>query len=156
MRGERREQHLRKRGAAFTEYLCIDGDPEAVAAGLKHVFGLPLMANLEDDCRGAVEIVLAEVLNNITEHAYAAHPGKIELWITSHVTFLFVRVVDSGLSMPGGEMPGGALSLATEIQDLPEGGFGWFLIRTLTHELAYLREGDRNTLSFCMDVDYSH
>jgi serine/threonine-protein kinase RsbW len=156
MRGERRGKLLRKRGAAFTEYLCIDGDPEAVTTGLKHVFSLPLMANLDGDCRGAVEIVLAEVLNNISEHAYAGHPGKIELWITAHETFLFVRVVDSGLPMPGGEVPGGALDVAAEIQDLPEGGFGWFLIRTLTHELAYLREGGHNTLSFCMDVDYSH
>ena len=35
-------------------------------------------------------------------------------------------------------------------QDLPEGGFGWFLIRELTHDLTYRRDGSRNHLSFRM------
>ena len=51
------------------------------------------------------------------------------------------------------ELPDGRLAAAAEIQDLPEGGFGWYLIRTLTTDLTYLREGICNTLSFCVDVD---
>ena len=39
-------------------------------------------------------------------------------------------------------------------QDLPEGGFGWFLIRSLTRDLTYLREDGYNMLCFCVDVDY--
>ena len=67
-----------------------------------------------------------------------------------------MRVVDTGLPMPGGEAPAGKLGKLLEIQDLPEGGFGWFLIRSLTQELTYQREGNQNTLSFCVDVDYRH
>jgi serine/threonine-protein kinase RsbW len=156
MPGERRKGRFSQRSEAAVEHLTIDGNAEAVANGLQRLFSLPVLANLNDDSRGSVEIVLAEVLNNISEHAYSKHSGAINLWITPHDTFLFVRVVDTGLPMPGGEAPAGALSKVVEIQDLPEGGFGWFLIRSLTQELTYQRDGNHNTLSFCVDVDYRH
>lgn len=154
MRGDKRTKRTRWAAGVATEGLILDGDAGAVRGGLSELFARPLLARLTEDSRGTVEIVLAEVLNNIAEHAYAAFPGKIEISVTAHDGFLFVRLVDSGLPMPGGELPGGTLSRATEIQDLPEGGFGWFLIRSLTQELTYLREGEHNRLSFCVDVEY--
>ena len=156
MRGELREKRPWTRGASFTNYLSVDGDAAAVSAGLQHLCALPMLAGLDDDSRSSVEIVLAEALNNIAEHAYARDPGKIDLWITSHETFLFFRLVDAGLPMPGGEAPDGRLGGAPVPRDLPEGGFGWFLIRSLTRDLTYLREGDYNMLSFCVDVNYRH
>ena len=154
MPGDKRTRRKRQAEGIATEVLILDGDAGAVRGGLIALFARPLLARLTGDSRGTVEIVLAEVLNNIAEHAYAAFPGKIEISVSAHETFLFVRLVDSGLPMPGGELPGGTLSAATEIQDLPEGGFGWSLIRSLTRELTYRREGDHNRLSFCVDVEY--
>jgi serine/threonine-protein kinase RsbW len=156
MQGESQKRRRAEHGGALVEHLNIAGTAEAVTTGLQHLFSLPVLAGLNDDSQGSVEIVLAEVLNNIAEHAYSRHPGAIDIWITAHQTFLFVRVVDSGLPMPGGEVPAGALSKVVEIQDLPEGGFGWFLIRSLTQDLTYQREGNQNTLCFCVDVDYRH
>ena len=154
MQGERRQKRLANSGEGLSDHLRIAGNAEAVTLGLQHLFSLPLLAGLNDDSRGSVEIVLAEVLNNIAEHAYSAYPGDIDLWISTHDSFLFVRVHDQGLPIPGGEAPVGELGAILEIQDLPEGGFGWFLIRSLTQELTYQREGNQNTLSFCVDVDY--
>lgn len=154
MRGDKQAKRHEPADQVATEALIFDGDAASVRGGLMDLFSIPLLDGLSDDSRGAVEIVLAEVMNNIAEHAYASFPGKIQAWITAHEGFVFVRLVDSGLPMPDGELPGGKLNEATEIQDLPEGGFGWFLIRSLTQDLTYLREGDRNTLSFCMGVDY--
>ncbi len=154
MRGDRPARRHRRDGGFATLERTLDGDADAVRAGLADLIACPMLARLTGESRGSVEIVLAEVLNNVVEHAFARYPGTIDLSLTAHDTFLFVRVVDSGLPMPGGEPPGGKLSPATEIQDLPEGGFGWFLIRSLTQEMTYLREGDRNTLSFCVDVEY--
>ena len=37
------------------------------------------LRSLSPDDRGTAEIVLAEVLNNIAEHAYARFPGQIRL-----------------------------------------------------------------------------
>lgn len=99
---------------------------------------------------GTLELVLAEVLNNIVEHAFAeAGPGRIELTITRVSLGLACRVVDDGAPMPGGMLPAGRLpSNSVALEDLPEGGFGWFLIRDLTRELSYVRDGGRNLLMF--------
>jgi serine/threonine-protein kinase RsbW len=132
----------------------LDGRAEAISAGLQEILSCDILQALTDDSRGTVEIVLAEVLNNVAEHAYAHYPGQIDVRITSGEGFLFVRLTDTGLPMPGGDLPGGALGKSVNIQDLPEGGFGWYLIRSLSQELTYLRDGAENVLSFCIGVDY--
>ena len=134
-----------------TVRVVLASDPEAIREGLQGLFALDLLKALTEESRDAAEIVLAEVLNNVVEHAYAMYPGKIELWVTRREDFLFVRMVDHGLPMPGGDLPGGRM---LKVDDLPEGGFGWFLIRNLSHELTYERDGMHNILSFCIGVDY--
>jgi serine/threonine-protein kinase RsbW len=148
--GARRATHA----ASGPETAVIAGNADGVREGLLELFSRPLLRQLTEESRGSVEIVLAEVLNNISEHAYAKYPGKVDLWLTPKDGFLFVRFEDSGLPMPGGILPGGSLESADEGLDLPEGGFGWFLIRSLAQELTYLRENDRNLLTFCLDVEY--
>jgi serine/threonine-protein kinase RsbW len=127
---------------------------EAISAGLQEMFSCDLLLMLSEDSRGTVEIVLAEVLNNVVEHAYARYPGQIEVAITPGNDFLFVRIVDEGLPMPGGDPPDGGLADLPNGQELPEGGFGWYLIRSLSQDLTYLRDGHQNVLSFCVGVDY--
>ena len=133
-----------------TVCFLLESDPMSIREGLQGFFALNLMAHLTEESLGSVQIVLAEVLNNVVEHAYAAFPGKIEVWVTRRETYLFVRIQDDGLPMPGGVLPGGQLGSS---DDLPEGGFGWFLIRNLSHDLIYQRDNMRNMLSFCIGVD---
>ena len=99
---------------------------------------------------GVVEIVLAEVLNNVVEHAYAAHGrGVVEVEVELTPAALLFRVLDDGRPMPEGDAPAGAAhDLDVVTDDLPEGGFGWFLIRELTDDLRYRRIGNRNELTF--------
>ncbi len=134
-----------------TVRFTLPSDPQAIRAGLKNLFSLNLMGCLSQESLGTVQIVLAEALNNVVEHAYAEFAGKIEVWVTLRDSFLFIRILDDGLPMPGGVLPGGRL---TRSDDLPEGGFGWYMIRTLSHDLTYQRDGMRNLLSFCISVDY--
>ena len=37
-------------------------------------------------------------------------------------------------------------------EDLPEGGFGWFLIRQLAWDVRYVREGRTNRLFLAIDL----
>ena len=134
-----------------TVRFTLASDLESIRDGLKCLFALNLLAPLTDESRGAVEIVLAEVLNNVVEHAYAKFPGKIEIWVTRRDSYLFLRIVDDGLPMPGGDLPGGKM---VRTDDLAEGGFGWYMIRNLSHDLTYQRDGKRNILGFCIGVDY--
>lgn len=132
--------------------IVIPGDPMAVRHGLLALFDTILLRNLPEDGRGTAEIVLAEALNNIVEHAYARHQGDIEITLKLSPSGLVCRIVDTGVPMPEGALPAGTLKPFAEDDDLPEGGFGWFLIRTLSRDLEYRREGMNNLLSFRLDM----
>ncbi len=105
---------------------------------------------LSDEDAGNLELTLAEVLNNIVEHAYAGRPpGYVHLAVTRESAAVFCRVEDDGQPMPGLRLPEGAIApVADRVKDMAEGGWGWALIRALTFDLAYERKTDRNYLSF--------
>lgn len=135
--------------------LTIPGHETAVRDGLRALLDTLLLRSLPEDGRGTAEIVLAEALNNIVEHAYAHHDGEIEVSLQLQQNQLLCHISDSGLPMPGGELPDGILPALGAFEDLPEGGFGWHLIRSLSKDLQYRREGDRNLLSFRLDTQQS-
>lgn len=104
---------------------------------------------------GKVEMVLAEVLNNIVEHAYPDQnaAGRIAISCAHRPDGLHLRIVDEGEAMPGGNAPLGVqASLDVDLNDLPEGGFGWFLIHTLAKDVKYRRIGLENQLSMRLAV----
>jgi serine/threonine-protein kinase RsbW len=140
-------------------HLCaqaiIPADPVAVRDGLRALFDTILLRSLPEDGRGTAEIVLAEALNNIVEHAYARHSGDIEITLRLRGPDLVCNILDSGLPMPRETLPEGRLVPLADTDDLPEGGFGWFLIRTLSHDLDYRRVDGRNLLSFRLITNQS-
>lgn len=105
----------------------------------------------------AVEIVLAEVLNNVVEHAYGGGNGVIELSLERLPDALCFEVIDDGGPMPGFKLPPGLpVDLEKPQDEIPEGGFGWLLIRELTDHLAYERFADRNQLRFRVPIEQPH
>ena len=104
---------------------------------------------LTSEQRATVELVLAEVLNNVTEHAYSWRTGEpVELSFDLIFGRLTVLVCDDGITLPGGKLPQGRPQVVDcPVQDLPEGGFGWNLIRAFTRSLHYERIGRRNVLT---------
>jgi len=127
--------------------LVIASDPFAVRAALGQILDDPCMADLRSDLRARTEIVLAEVLNNVVEHAYADGPGEIILHLRCVQGGVICRIRDFGRAMPGLALPRGA-AIGPDPVELPEGGFGWHLIRCLTEDLQYCRRDSRNELSF--------
>ncbi|MCA8868664.1 MAG: ATP-binding protein [Rhodobacteraceae bacterium] len=94
------------------------------------------------------ELVLAEVLNNIAKHAFAGGPsGIVRLTLCLQGRWLIFTVIDHGRPLPGQKLPRGAEPrIGPEREQLPEGGFGWFLIRHLSDNLCYRRQGNMNLL----------
>jgi serine/threonine-protein kinase RsbW len=133
-------------------HLVFAAQPEAVRSGLAQMVAMPPLSDLSDDDRGTAEVVLAEVLNNIAEHAYAGGPGSVAVTVKAAAAGLDCLVVDQGVAMPDNQLPPGKLIAGpdTPVEDLPEGGFGWYLIRTLTQNLSYAREDGCNRLSFTL------
>jgi serine/threonine-protein kinase RsbW len=134
-------------------FLQIESTPLAVRDGLRTLFCKPVMTSLPVDMRGNAELVLAEALNNIVEHAYAEYHGPIEMCVNRSSGRLYFEVVDQGIPMPNGALPPGLAQQIDIDQDLPEGGFGWFLIRLLTENLTYRRVDARNHLSFQLNIE---
>ncbi|MEM1073797.1 MAG: ATP-binding protein [Pseudomonadota bacterium] len=116
----------------------------------------PLQLDIEE--AGTIEIVLAEVLNNILEHAYppTEPEGPIHINCAHSKDGLLLHIKDSGSAMPEGKLPLGSLaSLDVELDDMPEGGFGWFMIKSLAKDVSYRRVGAENHLNLRLAVGMS-
>lgn len=137
--------------------LTIAGTAEAVRQALRQLVASPVFLDLPQDLRSSAEIVLAEVLNNIVEHAYAACDGDIHLQLTfaAPTQTLACEIIDTGAPMPGLCLPAGQSQPLGALNDLPEGGFGWFLIRSLTERLQYDHAKGENRLTLCLSAGQS-
>jgi serine/threonine-protein kinase RsbW len=130
--------------------LVVPSHPLAVRAALATLLSRRHIPDLPEAERESAEIVLAEVLNNVAEHAYAGQVGSIEVTIRVQDGSIACLIVDHGQCMPDDRLPAGLVPVLGPTADLPEGGFGWHLIRTLTDDLDYRRIDDRNELRFSL------
>ena len=97
---------------------------------------------------GTVELVWAEALNNIAEHAYAGtEAGQMHMEVKLDGVCVSAILRDDGTPLPGFALPPGRLPDSSgDVETLPEGGFGWFLIRDLCDRVAYWRKNGENHL----------
>lgn len=150
----RAQSHLaaRARGEGADLHLVFPADQSAVRRALKAAMQFLRSQDTTPGQSGSAELVLAEVINNIIEHAYRGdRAGLIEIRLSRRDDQVLFTVLDDGLPMPGGGAPAGRPhDLDRDTQDMPEGGFGWFLIRELTEDLDYRRDESRNCLHFRM------
>jgi len=125
-----------------------------VRATLAELLGVLRDAGIGSEDAGIVEVVLAEALNNVVEHAYREAPdGHVELTCDVASDKLRFELRDHGVAMPDLTLPEGTCpSAETALEDLPEGGFGWHLIHTLTEDLSYRRDGDLNRTDFAIPL----
>lgn len=127
----------------------LTADPDTVRATL-----VALRVRFRDevtaDALGRLELVLAEVLNNVAKHASRSPlmpDPKVHLCVVRHEAGLACAITDDGVSLPADCLRPRQLP-QLDSAELPEGGFGWYLIQDLTQELRYYREGQRNFLGF--------
>ena len=139
-------------GAARSLQLRFPASSLEVRAALQELLRRLPQSGFDAELPGVLEIVMAEVMNNVVEHAYRGAPGMIEVQVTSTPGRLHCRVTDFGLPMEEGRLPKGRLP-GPGPDGLPEGGFGWFLITSLAQEITYRRDGDANRLSFVLMSD---
>lgn len=95
-----------------------------------------------------VNIILAEVLSNIARHGYPDENGPIFLEVRLGHDDLRCRVTDNGVPFD----PFSLGTIAPVPEHLSEGGYGWFLIRSLARGLDYRRISDQNALTFWVPV----
>jgi len=127
--------------------LSVAADPAAIRQALGEVTAWLAEARLDTEELSTVELVLAETLNNIAEHAYRERGGEIELSVALSPRGVRIATVDEGEEMPRGALPSGTLVPFDE-RNPAEGGYGWFIIRAIVHDLLYHRESGRNHVSY--------
>lgn len=136
-------------------HIRVQSSETAVRLVLKELLEGLAPLDLDVDEAGTVELVMAEALNNIVEHAYPdeGKTGPIHVSCKHASDGLHLTVVDQGRAMPKGQVPAGAsVDLDVQIHDMPEGGFGWFLIKDLANEVRYERIEQENRLMFRLAV----
>ena len=129
--------------------LTFAATPEAIRGALSQITSCAANSGADQDLESALQIALAEALNNIAEHAYTGlGAGEIDVQVFPHQCGFRVQLQDSGHPMPTGLIAGSSLPpMGTSRADLPEGGFGLYLIQTLTAECSYDRIENTNRLT---------
>jgi serine/threonine-protein kinase RsbW len=142
------------RGRARVISLFFPATGAAVRDALIAVDAALTAARIDENLRDRAQIALAEACNNIVEHAYAAGDSGREPMITLDVAAdrggLQVILRDRGGPMPDGRLPGADLPDidADDPLALPEGGWGWPLLRRTARSLSLSRRNDQNILRF--------
>ncbi|WP_417603966.1 ATP-binding protein [Primorskyibacter flagellatus] len=95
-----------------------------------------------------IELAMAEALNNVVEHSFRDREnGQILLSIMLLEDSFRISIRHDGTPMPGLRLPAGKpATIGNEIANLPEGGFGWFLIRSLIIDATYSHRENWNEL----------
>ncbi|MEY8841894.1 ATP-binding protein [Cribrihabitans sp. XS_ASV171] len=121
----------------------------AARVGIQNLATALRSRGLSKECVADVEIALAEAINNIIEHAYAGQAaGRVLVICSLGGDSLDILITDRGRGFPKGRLPQGRPArIAVPAQNLPEGGFGWHLIRQLASEIRYERCDGLNRLS---------
>jgi serine/threonine-protein kinase RsbW len=106
---------------------------------------------IDPDHREDALIVLGEVLNNIVEHALRHSPqGWIDVTLICADGAIRVETRDNGTPLPPTllrpDRPAPKVEVPTK--DMPEDGFGWFIVHALTQDMTYERQGGTNRLTF--------
>ncbi len=135
--------------------LRLDSDEYAIRHGLEQIKAHAARHGADHAAQSTIEIVLAEVLNNIAEHAYATRPGggPIDITCTAAPDAFRYTVLDQGTPLPPEVLR--ARSIPKQYHPdapLPEGGFGWPLIKMLSGSLKFTRKHGRNCLRFTVPI----
>ncbi|MDG1351586.1 MAG: ATP-binding protein [Sulfitobacter sp.] len=135
--------------------ISLLGVEDAVREGIAQTLAWLTPLELSEDETNTVQLVLAEALNNVVEHALAGTGGQTTVEIRGHhgASGLDLCIVDKGIAMPDGVVPRlPAPDVTVDVADLPDGGFGWFLIHTLAQDVTYVRRGKHNYLTLRLAV----
>lgn len=121
-------------------------DLKVVRQSLQRIHHFLTMQDLPSEMIEDLDLVLSEAMANIVLHGNLDTDGMIECSLMVRDLSVDCRLSDTGAAFD----PAGVGLAAPEPMAFSQGGYGWFLIRSLTRQIAYAREGARNVLCFSM------
>lgn len=127
------------------------GDDVGVGGMLADLQATLAVKLVDPDRTGDMMIVLGEMLNNTVEHAMRDQDGGwIDLSVRDAGARIEVVTRDDGRALPPALLTGDVElpEAGEDVETMPEGGFGWFLIHSLVDDLTYERDDGVNRISF--------
>lgn len=112
------------------------------------VLALATAAHLDEERKNDLELVLEEVLVNISNYAYPDQPGQVELTCRIEGDRLTILIEDEGV--PFSLVDAATPDLSPDIAERQIGGLGVHLIKNLMDEVRYRREEGRNLLELVL------
>jgi len=122
------------------EQFLIDSSFSEISILSSKVRSFLLKFSINEEIINAVELSLVEALNNVVEHSYKMQKGnKIELNIENFPNKIILQLHDWGIARTNFEKP--ELKFDPEdIENLPEGGMGLFIIEQLMDATNIIRK----------------
>jgi serine/threonine-protein kinase RsbW len=139
--------HKKTTFPCFTFKKRMKNNQEMVPDLLNEICLWMTQANASEARITNVQIVLGEALNNIIEHGFEYEgSGLIEIEISVSEKEIVVRLCDNGIAFTPPEASQTPLQNKDDLNGLPEGGFGWFLIKEITSSVKFTRSAGKNHL----------
>ena len=130
--------------------MTLTAEPASLAAVTDFVRKGALEANLPEERIGELELVIEEILMNLSLYAYPSDsPGEVLITYSVPVPGeLRLEIADQGREFD--PLTASAPDLTLDLTGRPVGGLGIFLIRSFASALAYRREDGWNRLAFAI------
>ena len=125
--------------------LSISSIYEKVAEACYSLRDFCVAENIEKKICSELELCLTEALNNVIKHAYKEDPTQI-IFLTYILNEkeLEMKIRDFGQARTNFQEPALAYD-PNDINSLPEGGMGLFIIKNLMDYVSYDRANEMNT-----------
>jgi serine/threonine-protein kinase RsbW len=128
--------------------LAIDSRLAAVAPAARAVRDFLIASGCDPLEAAQVELCVTEAANNAVRHAYGLQPGlAVEIMCHCRDDRVVLVVEDGGEPMKNPPRPRPPEFDPADIESLPEGGMGLFLISAIMDEVRYTVADGRNSMT---------
>lgn len=126
--------------AAGPYRLTLPATLGARALALQFLGGICRAADVSCDVEHALVSALGEAFNNIVVHSYRHQAGDVRIEVEARPARITVRLYDRGAGFDPRAVR------APDLDALPEGGLGVFIILRAMDEVRWFREGAQNVM----------
>ncbi len=123
----------------------IDSEYSSVTGFISRMRDENFYGDISDRVRGEIEICLVEALNNVVKHSYSEESGhNIVIKLNNSDGWVSITINEDGSPRPEMDAPNLDFD-PDDIDNIPEGGMGLFIIDQLMDETNYTSENGQNT-----------
>ena len=105
------------------------------------------------DVSSQIELCVVEACNNVIEHAYSNNPDNefsVDLLLTA--TQIEITITDTGVEKINHTSPNLEFD-PNDLENLPEGGMGLFIIEQIMCQIDYYRIDGKNIFKMAKQID---